>query len=152
MFRRSSANQSANRQTEEGRDVGLRIRTNIESNNVCKHFYLMQVVRSCYTFSSKSTTGTRSETLGGGLQPIRSTPVRNWYLIYRPRKDERQSRPRWNLNSERKDRRNTAKHFARRANVSASSPPYILVYSRHKARNFDGGASRTDRPQYATDT
>uniref|UniRef100_A0A0L8GQ56 Uncharacterized protein n=1 Tax=Octopus bimaculoides TaxID=37653 RepID=A0A0L8GQ56_OCTBM len=55
----------------------------------------------------------------GKGQSIRSTPVRNWYLIYRPRKDERQSRPRRNLNSERKDRRNNPKHIspARRLNI-----------------------------------
>ncbi|XP_036367557.1 uncharacterized protein LOC118767303 [Octopus sinensis] len=32
---------------------------------------------------------------GGRGQLIRSSPVCNWYLIYQPRKDKRQSQPRW---------------------------------------------------------
>ncbi|XP_052828119.1 kelch-like protein 10 isoform X1 [Octopus bimaculoides] len=55
--------------------------------------------------------GTRPEILGEGASQLDRSPVRNWYLIYRPRKDERQSGPRWNLNSEHKDRRNTGKLY-----------------------------------------
>uniref|UniRef100_A0A0L8I0J4 PLAT domain-containing protein n=1 Tax=Octopus bimaculoides TaxID=37653 RepID=A0A0L8I0J4_OCTBM len=56
----------------------------------------------------------------------RSRYDRRQYTIYRPRNDERQSRPRRNLNSERNGRRNTAEHFARCANVFADSPPLLI--------------------------
>lgn len=57
---------------------------------------------------------------------ITLTPVFNWYLFYWPRKDERQSQPRWNLNSECSNRRKTTKHFIQYTNDSASSLPLIM--------------------------
>ncbi|XP_052826731.1 uncharacterized protein LOC128248735 isoform X2 [Octopus bimaculoides] len=66
--------------------------------------YLLQPKRLQYLFNCFLKTGTRPEIFGERGQSIKSTPVCNWYLIYQPRKDERQSRPRWNLNSERKTR------------------------------------------------
>ena len=58
------------------------------------------------------------------IKSIRSTPVYNWYLIYRPRKDERQSRPRRNSNSEHNSRRNTT-----------ISPSALTIEPAHRLNN-----------------
>lgn len=47
---------------------------------------------------------------GGDWESITTTPVLNWYVIYRHRYEERQSQAWRNLNSGRKDGRNVAKH------------------------------------------
>lgn len=53
----------------------------------------------------------------GGVQ----STVFNCYLIYRPRNDRRQSRPRPNLKSEREIKGNKAKRFARSSTDSVCS-------------------------------
>lgn len=69
----------------------------------------------------------KSSNFSGRAKSVTPSAMFNSYLFYRARKNERQSEPNWNSNSEWKYARNVAKHFAHRDNVSSNSPHWYTV-------------------------
>lgn len=53
----------------------------------------------CYPQEAKHR-GEKQEEARGGSRLIRSTPAQYCYLVYRPRKNKKQSRSRWDLNAD----------------------------------------------------